>query len=111
MAEYPLASHEAVFTELREEYSQPLDRNLALFSNQDLVDLQCLSSVERIGDPPDGCDPQRYRRLGWIEKREGFWLLTEHGKQQLADLRSMHLSGQDALASRHSSHAGGRPGA
>jgi hypothetical protein len=111
MAEYPLASHEAVFTGLREEYSQPPERNLTLFLNHALVDLECLSSVERIGDPPDGCDPQRYRRLGWIDKREGFWLLTQHGKQQLADLRSMNLSGQDALASRPSSHAGGRPGA
>lgn len=70
------------------KYSQPSAWNLPLLSNQDVLDLQCLSSVEKIGDPPDGCDPGRYARLGWIQKTDRFWTLTTEGRERLADLRA-----------------------
>ena len=64
---------------------QPLD--LPVLSNDDVLDMECLSSVERIGDPPDGCDAGHYARLGLIVKADRYWTLTTEGRQRLANLR------------------------
>lgn len=59
-----------------------------MLSNDDLIDMECLSSVERIGDPTDGCDVGRYARLGLIVKTDRYWTLTAEGRERLADLRA-----------------------
>lgn len=59
-----------------------------VLSNDDILDMECLSSVERIGDPPDGCNPGRYARLGLIGKADRYWTLTLEGRERLADLRA-----------------------
>jgi hypothetical protein len=63
----------------------PLD--LPVLSNDDVLDMECLSSVERIGDPPDRCDAGHYARLGLIVKADRYWILTTEGRERLADLR------------------------
>ena len=61
--------------------------DLLVLSNDDILELECLSSVERIGDPPDGCDAGQYARLGLIVKNDRYWTLTLEGRERLADLR------------------------
>ena len=63
----------------------PLDP--PVLSNDDVLDMECLSSVERIGDPPDGCDAGHYARLGLIAKTGRYWTLTTEGRERLAGLR------------------------
>jgi hypothetical protein len=58
-----------------------------VLSNDDVLDMECLSSVERIGDPPDGCNAGHYARLGLIVKADRYWTLTTEGRERLADLR------------------------
>ena len=58
-----------------------------MLSNDDVLDMECLSSVERIGDPPDGCNTGHYARLGLIVKADRYWTLTIEGRERLADLR------------------------
>jgi hypothetical protein len=58
-----------------------------VLSNDDVLDMECLSSIERIGDPPDGCDAGHYARLGLIVKTDRYWTLTVEGRERLADLR------------------------
>jgi hypothetical protein len=63
----------------------PLDAHV--LSNDDVIDMEWLSSIERIGDPPDGCDVRHYARLGLIRKLDRYWTLTVEGRERLAALR------------------------
>lgn len=65
-------------------------------TDQDLVSLAFLESVDRGGGLPDGCDVQELLAGHFIVSGPEGWRLTEHGRFKLQELRRM-ATGQPAL--------------
>lgn len=65
-----------------------------MLTDDEIVDLQCLTSFEQIGEPPDGCDPRRYLGPDYIRWADGIWLLTQQGRVRLSELRASVTSGR-----------------
>lgn len=58
-------------------------------TDQDLVSLAFLESIDRGGGLPDGCDVQDLLAAHFIVSDPEGWRLTEHGRLRLQELRRM----------------------
>lgn len=59
-----------------------------MLSPAETVELECLRSVERGEEIPDGCDAAAYSEAGLIDVVSGLVTITHQGRQRLADLRA-----------------------
>ena len=62
-------------------------------SDEDLLEMDCLASVARIGELPDGCGAPRYLGLEYIELRDGILALTAKGQERWAELQAREHRG------------------
>jgi hypothetical protein len=57
-------------------------------TDEDRFELDCLETVARIGELPDGCSVSRYAGLEYVELRHGVLVLTAKGRQRCTELQA-----------------------